>query len=380
MVYPLLQAFLGMILATRQALLGPALGIVEGIAESTASLSKVFVGYYSDRIQKRKELAIAGYGLSAVAKLLLFLAAFGWFFVLLSRFFDRIGKGVRTAPRDALIAESTPDSMRGKAFGVHRAMDFAGAVLGVLICYFVSLRYLDHATGNLKDLRSFYILFAISIVPAAIGVLFLFPVREKGATRKDGKPKPNLDIRKYDTNLKWFFLAILVFTLGNSSNQFLLLRCMNLGYSLPTVILMYMAFNLSISLLSTAFGSLSDRIGRKRVLLMGFLIYAVVYASFGFITPGTRSLLWVFWIVYGIYYAMTEGVEKAFVSSLGDKDSKATTLGFYHMIVGVGLLPASLIAGFLFSAHPSAPFLFGGATALCATAILLLRVREKRRT
>ena len=381
MIYPLLQAFVSMIMASNKALLGPILGIIEGIAESTASLLKVFFGYYSDTIQNRKLPAIAGYSTSALAKFLLLLSFFGWYFILLARFFDRVGKGVRTAPRDALISESALQDMQGKAFGFHRGMDFAGATLGALICFFLVLHFMDPITKTLKDLNSFYTLFLISIIPALIGILFLFFIKEKklhtAQPANNKKPKPNLNILQYDKNLQIFFLAQLVFTLGNSSNQFLLLRSMNLGYTLSTVVLMYFAFNLSTSLLSTAFGSLSDRIGRKNLLIAGYGLYAVVYIAFGFISHKTNCLLWFFWPLYGIYYAMTEGIEKAFVSDIAPKDSKATALGFYHTVVGVGLLPASIIAGILFSLLPSAPFLFGGALALVTVTILGFFVKER---
>jgi len=380
MIYPLLQAFVSMIMVPKKALLGPILGIIEGVAESTASLLKVFFGYYSDKIQNRKTPAIAGYSTSALAKFLLLLSSFGWYFVLLARLFDRVGKGIRTAPRDALISESTPKDSQGKAFGFHRGMDFAGATLGALICFFLVLQFMDPITKTLKDLNSFYTLFLISIIPAFIGVIFLFFIKEKKLqivqTAKNQKPKPNLNIRQYDKNLQIFFLAQLIFTLGNSSNQFLLLRSMNLGHALPTVILMYLIFNLSTSLLSTGFGSLSDRIGRKKLLIAGYGLYAVVYIAFGFISHKTNSLLWFFWPLYGIYYAMTEGIEKAFVSDIAPKDSKATALGFYHTIVGIGLLPASIIAGILFSLLPSAPFLFGGAMSIVTVIILCFFVKK----
>ncbi|GAK55975.1 major facilitator superfamily MFS_1 [Candidatus Vecturithrix granuli] len=378
MVYPLLQAFMSMVLASQKALLGPVLGIIEGIAESTASLGKVFFGYYSDRIQRRKMPTITGYSISALSKCLFFLASLGWYFVLLARFLDRVGKGVRTAPRDALISESVPKDIQGKAFGVQRAMDFAGATLGALLCYLISLHFLDPVTKTLKNLGSFYVLFIISIIPAIIGVVFLFFTQETGEklSGKKARPKPNLDFRKYDRNLQRFFFTQFLFTLGNSSNQFLLLRSQDLGHTLSTVILMYLVFNLTSSLLSTFFGSLSDKIGRKRILVTGYLLYALVYMSFGFLNESSKSLLWGFWIIYGVYYAMTEGVEKAFVSSLAPTESKATALGFYHTIVGISLLPASLIAGLLFSWLPSAPFVFGGLMSLLATTVLGLSVRE----
>jgi MFS family permease len=378
MIYPLLQAFVGFIMAAQKSLLGPILGIIEGIAESTASLSRVFAGYFSDRIRKRKLPAIVGYGTSALSKALLLLASVGWYFILLSRFFDRMGKGIRTAPRDALISESTPKDVQGKAFGFQRAMDFAGATLGAVICFFLVLRFLDPATGNIKDLGSFFRLFLISLFPAALGVIFLFFVRETGKSRIEdaGKPTPTLSLKKYDRNLKIFFLAQLLFTLGNSSNQFLLLRSMSLGYALSMVIVMYLVFNLTSALLSTVFGAMSDRVGQKKILMAGYSLYGVVYLAFGFITAQANWLLWIFWPLYGIYYAMTEGVEKAFVSRIAPEDAKATALGFYHTIVGVGLLPASIIAGLLFSLVPSAPFIFGGALACVTVAILGLFVKQ----
>lgn len=380
MIYPLLQAFVSAVLASRTALVGPVLGIIEGVAESTASLLKIFSGYYSDRIRKRKLPTISGYSLSAVAKVLLFFASAGWYFVLLSRFFDRVGKGIRSAPRDALISESTPPEMQGRAFGLQRAMDFAGAALGVLILYFLSLKFIDHQSGTIKNMAGFYTMFVVSIVPAAIGVLFLFFVKEPAAdavTPGKQRPKPNLDFRRYDRNLQIFFVVLAVFTLGNSSNQFLLLRSMNLGHGLPTVVLMYMLFNMSTSALSSVFGTLSDRFGFKKVLMGGYALYGVVYAAFGFISSENAALLWAFWPLYGVYAAMTEGVEKAFVAKLAPPESRATALGFSQTIVGIGLLPASIIAGLLFAVQPALPFIFGAATSIAAIIIFGGWVKEK---
>ncbi len=380
MIYPLIQAFVSAVLASQKALIGPALGVIEGVAESTASLLKVFAGYYSDRIRLRKAPAIAGYGVSALSKLLLFLASAGWYFVLVSRFFDRVGKGIRTAPRDALIYESTEKNKRGTAFGLQRAMDFAGATLGVAVSYVVCLAFLDPLTKTLRDLHAFYILFGISVVPAFVGVVFLFFVKDTrpgdGAGKK--KPLPNLDVRKYDKSLKLFFLAQCFFTVGNSSNQFLLLRSMDLGVALPIVILMYLVFNLSSTVLSGPFGKLSDAIGRRKILVAGYALYAVVYGSFGLVSKSHAWMLWIFWIVYGIYYAMTEGVEKAFVGDLAPQGSRATALGFFHTLVGIGLLPASIIAGFLFARSPAAPFIFGSCMSAAAAIIVALFVRGEK--
>jgi MFS family permease len=380
MLYPLIQAFVTMIFAAQKTLVGPALGVIEGIAESSAALLKVFSGYYSDRIRARKPLAIAGYAVSAAAKLLLFLSSIGWYVVLASRFLDRVGKGVRNAPRDALIYESTQDGRQGAAFGFQRAMDFAGATLGVAVCYFVSLKFLDPVSKTLKDINAFYLLFGLSVVPAFIGVVFLFFIRERSAAHPAAaqRPRPNLDVRKYDRSLRLFFLSQCFFTLGNSSNQFLLLRSMDLGQALSGVILMYLVFNLSSSLFSPVFGTLSDSIGRKKVLCAGYALYTAVYASFGLVSRGSSKLLWVIWVLYGVYYAMTEGVEKAFVGDLAPAESKATALGFFHTIVGIGLLPASILAGWLFSLRPSAPFLFGAAMALSALFILIFFVKDTK--
>ncbi len=392
MVYPLLQAFVSAILQTQKALIGPVIGIMEGIAESTASLLKVFAGYYSDRVKKRKAPAILGYGLSIIGKGFLLLATpAAWFFVLISRFVERVGKGIRTAPRDALISESTPKEEQGRAFGIQRGMDFAGATMGSLIAILLVRKFMEGAarnaagvgssagTGAAAGLAPFYTFFLISLIPAALGVIVLFFLREtRGGEAKKDRPKPNLRLSQYNTGLRVFFLAQFVFTLGNSSNQFLLLRSMNLGYSLSVVIGMYLLMNLISTLLSPVFGSLSDRIGRKRLLVIGYIMYGIVYGAFGFIGAEAGWVLWIFWPVYGVYYALTEGVEKAFVADLAPRDSKATALGFYHTIVGIGLLPASIIAGFLFSWNNAAPFIWGSACAAITVIILIAGIRQEK--
>ena len=369
MTYPLLQGYISAIMRTKAAFLGPVLGIIEGISESTASLLKVFSGYYSDKMQNRKAPTIAGYGLSALSKILYFFPF--WPSVLAARFSDRVGKGIRTAPRDAIITESTPPEAQGRAFGFQRGMDFAGAFLGTLTCFLI-IKFLLPGANLMESPRAFLPIFIISLVPAVLGVIFLFFIREErvNTAAKKEKPKPNLDFRKYDKSLQMFFIVQFIFTLGNSSNQFLLLRSTKLGYTLSAVLIMYIIFNLSSTVFSPFFGSLSDKIGRKKLLMAGYSLYALIYISFGFIGESTRVLLFLFWPVYGLYYAMTEGVEKAYVADLSPKESKATALGFYNTIVGIGLLPASVIAGFLFSYSPRMPFIFGGVMGVAAVVML----------
>ncbi len=380
MIYPLVQAFVSLVLKSAGSLIAPVLGIIEGIAEATASLLKVYAGLISDRMKVRKPMTISGYSLSALSKLIYLLAGFGWGFILLSRFMDRIGKGIRTAPRDALIAESVGGGLRGKAFGYHRAMDYAGAFLGVLICYFISSKLVDPREGTIVDIQGFYQLFLISLIPAFLGVAALLFIREK-TYKADPQDKPvvPLSFRLLDGRLKLFFISVFLFTLGNSSNQFLLMRSMDMGVSLPDVLLMYMVFNLVTSLLSTPLGGVSDRIGRKRVILAGYLLYSLIYFLFGLMPGRPYYLLWFFWAGYGMYYALTEGVEKALVSELAPEDRRATALGLFSAVTGITLLPASLIAGFLYSfAGKAYPFYFGSLMSLLAVVIMGLFLKESR--
>ncbi len=378
MIYPLVQAFVSVVMTSAKTMVGPVLGVIEGIAEATASLLKVYSGYISDRFRSRKPLTVAGYSLSAVSKLLYLAAGLGWSFILLARLADRVGKGVRTAPRDALIADSVDPSIKGKAYGFHRAMDYSGALLGVAVCYFLTLSYLDPVTKTITDLDAFYKLFLISLVPAFIGVVMLLFVREKRADHVPGaRPTVSFSLSGLDGRLKVFFVAVFIFTLGNSSNQFLLLKSMDAGVGLADVLLMYMVFNLTTSVLSTPLGSLSDRVGRTKIILAGYALYTAVYIAFGFINGETREWLWAFWALYGIYYALTEGVEKALVADLAPAERRGTVMGLFSTIVGVALLPASVIAGLLYSYAGTAwPFIFGGAMSALAFVIILAGLRK----
>ena len=359
MVYPLLPIFLTATLGASPAVVG----VIEGIAESLASLLKVFSGYFGDKTKKKKELAIAGYGSSLLGKLVLVLAG-SWAMVLVSRIIDRLGKGIRTAPRDALIADSAKSGARGHAFGLHRAMDTIGAVIGVLTAYLL----ISSNTTN------FVRIFWYSMIPACLGVAALFLVRQARAAGPSGK-KLSLSFSQLDGKLKGFLILSFVFALGNSSNQFLLLRASKLGVSTPTVLLLYLAYNLSYALVSYPASSLSDKVGRKRVLVIGYILYAAVY--FGFARVTHTSALWALFIVYGLYIAFTEGVEKALLVDMAPDGLRGTVLGLHATLVGTALLPASFIAGFLWDwLGAPAPFYFGGGMGLLAALGLLYILRS----
>ncbi|MCX7785423.1 MAG: MFS transporter [candidate division WOR-3 bacterium] len=343
MVYPIIPFFLTSLGA------GPAiLGLIEGIAESLASLLKVFSGYFSDKIRKRKPVAILGYSSSTLGKLLLYLST-SWIGVLLGRIIDRFGKGIRTAPRDALIADSTPQDKRGRAYGLHRAMDTLGAAIGVLLAY----SFLKINTPNYQGI------FLLSLIPAVLGVIMLFFAREQIKSSWQRKERLKFQWRNLPQRLRLFLIIIFIFALGNSSNQFLILRAKNLGYSVTSVLLLYLFYNITYGILSFPIGRLSDKIGRKKILIIGYLIYGLVYLGFAVI--GKPSFLWLLFGIYGFYSAFTEGVEKAFVSDVAQPELRGTLIGLHATLVGIGLLPASLIAGALWQVFgASAPFFFGG--------------------
>ncbi|QUL98083.1 MAG: MFS transporter [Candidatus Fermentithermobacillus carboniphilus] len=363
MVYPLLPLFL----TTRLGASPAIVGIIEGIAESTASILKVFSGAISDKIGKRKPLAIGGYSFSTLGKLSLVFAN-SWHMVLWGRILDRFGKGIRTAPRDALIAESSHEGERGAAFGLHRLMDSFGASIGIILAYYLVTSYKgDYAK-----------VFLYSVIPAVLGVACLFLIREKpGYTPRENKGfHLSLNWKALDPRLRAFLIATFVFTLGNSSNQFLLLRAENIGVSPSTVILLYLTYNLVYTAVSYPAGKLSDRIGRRTLLVLGYLAYGLVYLGFAFVK--SPSALWALFGTYGLYIGFTEGVEKALVSDIAPPAQKATLIGLHATLVGIGLFPASTLAGFLWKAYgPRAPFFFGGAMGLLAAFGLWWVLRDK---
>ena len=350
MIYPLVPLYLVGRLGATPAVVG----LIEGMAESLASLLKVFSGYYSDRWQSRKAPAIGGYSLSALAKLLIIFST-SWPWVLWGRIGDRFGKGVRTAPRDALIAESSPEDKLGWSYGLHRTLDTLGAAAGVILAYYFFTSY--HG--------SYHTVFAWSLVPALLGVGILFPVKEKGKKNTSGEKKLILSWSGLDSRLKKFLLVVFIFALGNSSNQFLLLRAHDLGFGTAQVILLYLVFNLVYALASFPAGALSDRIGRRFLLAAGYLFYGLVYLGFALAKGG--GVLWVLFALYGIYNAVTEGVEKALVAEIAPPHQKATLIGLHATLVGIGLLPASLLGGALWNLYGApATFYFGGVMGILA--------------
>lgn len=358
-VYPLVPIFLTSVLGAPATIVG----LVEGIAEATASTLKVISGWLSDRWRKRKPFVLAGYSLSAISKIVLGLAS-TWPVVLVGRFIDRFGKGVRTSARDALISESSDSKSRGRAFGFHRALDTMGAVVGPLIAI-LALHYLE------DDLR---LIFFLAFIPACIGVLLLLLlVREKKAD-EGSSPAPRFRWRELDPSFKVFLLIGLIFALGNSSDAFLILRAQDLGLSTILVVLAYVLFNLTYAVFAMPAGIVADRIGPRRVILAGFLLFAVVYLLYGL--AGSSLYLWFLFPFYGMYMAFTEGVGKAYISNLCSREKAGTVFGLYQTTIGICTFFASLIAGFLWTyIGPSAPFIFGSITAL-ASAVLFVVLRN----
>ncbi len=357
MAYPLVPLFL------RNTLGAPiiAVGVIEGVAESTASLLKLFFGWASDRVRRRVPFTFAGYGLAAIAKPALALAQ-QWPMVLFVRFLDRSGKGVRTAPRDALIAESTDAASRGRAFGLHRAMDTSGAIVGPI----AALGLLAWFGGD-----NYRLVFLVAGVPGLLSVLALLAVREIRHTPHEGKLPPMLSLRGYDGRFLVFLGVTLLFAFGNSSDAFLVLRSQNLGLGATAIVFAYVLYNISYAALSMPAGIHSDKIGRKPVLLSGFAIFAAVYAGFALATDAWA--VWPLFIVYGAYIAFTEGVGKAYVADLVPKERRGTAMGLYNACTGVMLLLSSVIGGALWDVFgPPATFAFGASTAGLAALLLLV--------
>ena len=374
MIFTLVPLFLSNVLGAATTIIG----LIGGLSESTDAIFRIFSGWFSDRIGKRKPLAVLGYSISTVAKPFMYLAS-NWGAVLAIRFSDRVGKGIRTSPRDALVADSVSARERGKGFGLHRAMDTLGAVLGLTIAAIIIFSV--QGGGLQLSLKTYQWLVLVGVAPAVLGVLaLLIFVREAGR-------KPSLSSSShhgfawnrltsgFDTRFKVFLAIMVVFTLGNSSDFFVILRAQNLEVPLIQVVLMLVLFNVTYAAASLPAGMLSDRVGRRRVITLGWFIYALVYLGFAL-----ASNLWQVWLLfacYGLYYGIVEGVARAFVADLVPAEKRGTAYGLYHGVVGLTLLPASLIAGWLWQAFsPAAPFFFGAGLAFLAMLGIMVLVRE----
>lgn len=357
MVYPLLPLFLTRTLGAGTAFVG----LVEGVAETTASLLKLFSGWLSDRLGRRKALVVWGYGLSSATRPLMAVAFAPWH-VLATRFLDRIGKGVRTAPRDALIADSVPAGSRGAAFGFHRAMDHAGAVVGPLLAFLL----LPFLGNNYRGV------FWLASIPALLCVLaLLFGVREMAPQSRQAT-LPLLTLRPYSSRFRGYLVVLALFTLGNSSDAFLLLRARETGVSDAAVPLLWAALHVVKSSSSFTAGILSDRVGRRGAIVAGWLVYAAVYAGFAMAT--SAAAIWGLFLVYGLYFGLTEGVEKALVADLVPAELRGSAFGLYNTAIGIAALPASLLTGALWQAFgPAVAFGAGaGLAVLAAVALWLL--------
>jgi MFS family permease len=351
MIYPLLPVFLTTVLGANASFIGA----IEGAAETTAALLKLASGWWSDRVRKRKPLVLAGYAIASAMRPLVALATSASQ-VLVIRVADRVGKGIRNAPRDALIAESVDPSIRGRAFGFHRAADHAGGVLGPLIAFAV-------LSWQIAELRTVFWLAAIpgvlSVLVVAIWVRDVSP-----GVRLPGTPPPDLG-QPLGTRF-WRVLAVIfVFTLGNSTDAFLLLRASQLGVPVALAPILWAALHVVKSAASTPGGALSDRIGRRPTLIMGWALYAAVYV--GFAVADSAWHAWALFAVYGVYFGLTEGSERALVADLVPLERRGTAFGWYNLAIGLGALPASLMFGVIWDrAGPAIAFIMGASLALVA--------------
>ena len=369
----LLPLFLANVLGVKTALIG----VIEGVAQATASLLNIVSGRFSDKHQRRKWIAVAGYSISAVAKPLFYVAT-TWGVIAGARWADRAGKGIRTAPRDALVADSITERERGLAFGFERAADTAGATLGVIIALMVVWQ--GQAQEITLSAATFRTVVLYSLIPAGLAVLSLAigaqdvtvtvpPVAATPAVRVLGKP------------FVIFMIIAGIFDLGNSSDTFLVLRSQERGISITGILAMLVTFNFVYALVSTPAGKLSDRLGRRRMLIVAWLLYALVYGGFAFATMSWH--IWALYVVYGVHYGLSYGTAKAMIADLVPVAARGTAYGIYSAVLGILDLPASVIAGVLWQGVGSwpgfgapAPFLFGGAVALLAAILMTVWTPE----
>lgn len=362
-IYPLLPIFLSTTLGASAR----AIGVIEGAAESISSLLKLFAGYLSDRFGKRKAFVVFGYALAAIARPLLAFTT-SWQQVLGIRLTDRLGKGIRSAPRDAMIADAVTTEQRGIAFGFHRAMDHGGAVIGPLIGFLIVFFFIANPSAPTKsEFTWVFILAAVPAVAAVVVAIFFMRESQFGSSPRIEAPK--LSLRGFDSNFKRFLLILALFTLSNSSDSFLILRARDIGVSIKGSLLLWSAHH-GIKVLSSLWGGdLSDRLGRKRLIVSGWVLYAAVYAGFAFVS--NEISIWILFLIYGIYFGLVEGAEKALVADLVQPHQRGTAYGLYNLAFGITVFPASLLMGIIWDwKGAAAAFLFNAA--LGATAALLL--------
>jgi MFS family permease len=416
MIYPLIPVFV-----TALGSGAILLGVIEGVAETTASMLKLLSGIISDKIGKRKVLVLLGYSISSFIRPLTGLVSSAWEIVFI-RMFDRVGKGIRTAPRDALIASSVDESIRGKSYGFHRAMDNTGAVIGPVLAI-LTLLILFLGFGMKDSLLALRWTFILAIIPGILAVLTIVLFVKESSPKNTNQKPFSFSLRSFDKNFRRYLLVMILFTLGNSSDAFLLFRVeeaihksgavVKLVNSVPALHkmisgfgdeaarsnlinilflpLVWAFFHIIKVLFSTPLGSLSDRIGRKIVINTGWAIYAFVYLSFAmliFLSPDNQVIAtFVLFAIYALFYAFTEGTEKAFVADLVSVDKRGTAFGLFNFSIGLGALPASIIFGFLYSFFDkrfpgyggTVAFGFGGTIAIISMILLALKVKEPSR-
>ncbi|MDD5694980.1 MAG: MFS transporter [Bacteroidales bacterium] len=354
MVYSVMPMFLMSIGASRTSL-----ALIEGIAESTASLVKALSGFWSDRIGRNKPFLLIGYGLSALI-IPLYTFVVTPVQVLYLRFIERFGKGIRTAPRDSLIAGSVTNSDTGRSFGLQKAMDNSGAIVGPLVAFAL----LSLLPGNYR------MVFLLAGIPSILAIfVIIFGIRETGKSRHELFTR--FHFKDFPPRFYFFLCIVFVFTLGNSTDALLMVKANEMGVKVAFIPLVYLITNLVSVIAAIPVGTLSDRIGKEKILIIGFLIYAVVYFGFGVST--TAGAMIALFGLYGLYSAATDGVQKAFISDITDRNKQGTGLGIYNALLGITLLPASLIAGALYDrVNSRIPFYFGSATALIAALLMLI--------
>jgi MFS family permease len=378
-IYPLLPAFLKGLLGVSSPYAAAVIGLIEGAAESVSSLLKLFSGYFSDRRGRRKGFVVFGYALAGVMRPLLGFAS-SWHQVFFIRLADRVGKGIRSAPRDAMIADAAAPQERGLAFGFHRAMDHGGAVVGPLLgAAIIYLIASNRADPTPADYRTVFLLASVPAL-AAVFVAALF-VREKRRGETNGAPAiltalppQKLSLRGFDGNFKRFLVLVSLFTLSNSTDAFLILRAQDAGVAGAAIPLLWSALHVSKVVSSIVGGNLSDRLGRKTLIVSGWLLYAAVYLGFAYVSSPAGA--WALFLVYGVYFGLAEGAEKALVADLVRPEQRGTAYGLYNLAFGITVLPASLLMGALWRAwSPETAFFASAAIGSVAALLLALLVR-----